>query len=165
MKNLQNKTKIVKVSKVLWGIMLAGVALWGIGIPLVLFKSILVWTRPSALVPSTLLGMQGSLALVMAFRFVVTLYLFRFFDRLRRGYLFDAKTVGHLDVAGRCSIGLWFFQNLQYGVRYYAGLEVFPAPSIWDWNVGILCAGLTLIFVAWLLKEGQELQEDQELTV
>jgi hypothetical protein len=33
------------------------------------------------------------------------------------------------------------------------------------WDSGGLFAGLILIFVAWLLKEAQELQEEQELTV
>jgi hypothetical protein len=33
------------------------------------------------------------------------------------------------------------------------------------WNFSNLFAGLTLIFVAWLLNEAQELQEEQELTV
>ncbi|HZM06617.1 MAG TPA: hypothetical protein VFC44_26760 [Candidatus Saccharimonadales bacterium] len=34
------------------------------------------------------------------------------------------------------------------------------------WNfTGGLFVGLTLIFVAWLLKEAQELQEEQALTV
>jgi hypothetical protein len=165
MKNLQNKARIVKVSKVLRAILLAGVALWGIGIPVLLFKCIVVWTRPSAIPSATLFGMQLSGVLVLALRFIVTLQLFRFFDRLRKECLFDAKTVGILDVAGRWSIGLWFFQNLQYGVRFYAGLEVFPAPGTWDWNAGILCAGLALIFAAWLLREAQELQEEQVLTV
>ena len=32
-------------------------------------------------------------------------------------------------------------------------------------DFGGLFAGLALIFVAWLLKEAQKLQEEQELTV
>jgi hypothetical protein len=34
-----------------------------------------------------------------------------------------------------------------------------------NWDFGALFAGLVLIFVAWLLREGQELQEEQALTV
>jgi len=33
------------------------------------------------------------------------------------------------------------------------------------WNAVTLFAGLVLILVAWLLKEAEELQEEQELTV
>jgi hypothetical protein len=38
--------------------------------------------------------------------------------------------------------------------------------GIWNFvNFSSLFAGLLLMFVAWLLKEAQELQEEQELTV
>jgi hypothetical protein len=41
-----------------------------------------------------------------------------------------------------------------------------PDLGIWNTvNFGSLFAGLAFMFVAWLLKEAQELQEEQELTV
>jgi hypothetical protein len=87
------------------------------------------------------------------------LKLFRFFDRLKNGYLFDAQTVGNLDAAGRWWIVLWLFQGLFYQIEYqYFGHAMVLGSSG-------LFAGLILIFVSWLLKEAQELQEEQELTV
>jgi hypothetical protein len=103
--------------------------------------------------------LQGGVAILLAFSFVVNLKLFRFFDRLKNGYLFDAKTVGNLDAAGKWWIVLWLFEVLFYEI----GHGVFQISDAW--NSGGLFAGLTLIFVAWLLKEAQELQEEQELTV
>ena len=103
-------------------------------------------------------------------RFYVNLKLFRFFDRLRAGCLFDAKTVGNLDAAGRWWIVLWLFDLLFHEVR----LGVFQITDDWNaagwsvWNLmnwGSLFAGLALMFFAWLLKEAQGLQEEQELTV
>jgi len=107
---------------------------------------------------STTYEMCGTV-LWAALGLVVNLKLFRFFDRLKSGYLFDAKTVSNLDAAGKWWIVLWIFE----GVFYQIGNEVFQMKAVWD--SGGLFAGLTLIFVAWLLKEAQELQEEQELTV
>jgi hypothetical protein len=91
---------------------------------------------------------------------MVNLKLFRFFDRLKNGHLFDANTVGNLDNAGRWWVALWFFETVFYGI----GHELFQFTKSWDFSGGLF-AGLTLIFVAWLLKEAQELQYEQELTV
>jgi hypothetical protein len=161
MKNFQNKSKILKVSNVLRTILFAGLVLWAIGIPAVLFQSIRFWTRPPTLAVSTALGLQGSLLLILTFRFMVNLHLFRFFNRLKKGSLFDAKTVGNLDAAGKWWIILSLFEVLHDEV----GLEVLQHSNPWAWDCGGLFAGLALIFVAWLLKEAQELQEEQELTV
>jgi hypothetical protein len=65
-----------------------------------------------------------------------------------------------LDNAGRWWIALWFFEILFYGI----GHEFFQMTNKWDFSANLF-AGLTLIFVAWLLKEAQELQQEQELTV
>jgi hypothetical protein len=161
MKNYQNKTKILKVSTVLRTILFAGLVLWAIGIPAVLFQSIMYWTRQATTAASTALCLQGSLMLSLVFRFMVTLHLFRFFDRLKKGSLFDAKTVGNLDAAGKWWIVLWPFEVLHQEI----GRAISDQPGAWAWDCGGLFAGLTLIFVAWLLKEAQELQEEQELTV
>lgn len=90
---------------------------------------------------------------------IVNLKLFRFFDRLKNGHLFDAQTVGNLDAAGKWWIAFWIFEGLFYQI----GDQFFQMKMVW--NSGGLFAGLTLIFVAWLLKEAQKLQEEQELTV
>ena len=53
----------------------------------------------------------------------------------------------------------WLFEVLYYEI----GHGVFRISDAW--NSGGIFAGLALIFVAWILKEAQELQEEQELTV
>jgi len=157
MKNFQNKAKIIKVSKIIRHILFAGLVLWiGIGIPTVLLQAVKLWNQIGN---SATLYLQGGVAILLALSFVVNLKLFRFFDRLKNGYLFDAKTVGNLEAAGKWWIVLWLFEVLFYEI----GHGVFQISDAW--NSGGLFAGLTLIFVAWLLKEAQELQEEQELTV
>jgi hypothetical protein len=164
MKNFQNKAKIVKVSKVIRHILFAGLVLWAISIPLILFQAIGLWSKSN--LPATHYLPWG-LLLLLGFRFFVTLKLLRFFDRLKDGHLFDATTVGHLDAAGKWWIVLWLYDVLFHEVR----LGVFQVVDDWNptsfdlLNFGSLFAGLVLVFVAWLLKEAQELQEEQELTV
>src|SRR5665213_1644181 len=104
-------------------------------------------------------GLVSWMALLASFGLIVNLKLFRFFDRLKNGHLFDAQTVGYLGAAGKWWIALWLYQGLFYGL----GQEYYQLKMAWD--SGGLFAGLILIFVAWLLKEAQELQEEQELTV
>jgi hypothetical protein len=164
MKNFQNKTKIVRVSKVIRHILFAGVVLWAIGMPVVLLKAIYLFSKSS--IPATHYLPWG-MVLLIGFRFIVNLKLFRFFDRLKDGSLFDSTTVGNLDAAGKWWVVLWLYDVLFREVR----LGIFQISDDWnsgglaDWNFGSLFAGLVLIFVAWLLKEAQELQEEQELTV
>ena len=95
----------------------------------------------------------------MVFYLIVNLKLFRFFDRLKDGHLFDAQTVKNLDGAGRWWMALWFFESLFYQIGHKF-FQTTNAPYL----DGGFFAGLTLIFVAWLLKEAQELQEEQALT-
>jgi len=164
MKNFQNKTKIIKVSKFLRSLLRVGLFLWVFSV-LGLLTSFLI---PIFVLPSGQRHLQadsgkiyfecGNVAYA-AFGFIVNLKLFQFFDRLQCGHLFDAQTVANLDVAGKWWVVLWLFQGLFDQI----GTEYFGAKGGWD--VTGIAAGLTLIFVAWLLKEAQELQEEQELTV
>jgi Protein of unknown function (DUF2975) len=159
MKNFQNKAKIIKVSKVIRTILYAGLCLWIFAF----FASLVPFTfyfYPSGtqLYPIQVYAWCGS-ALMCVFYFMVNLKLFRFFDRLKNGHLFDAQTVENLDAAGKWWIVLWLYVGLFDSVRN----ELFQTKTTWD--AGGLFAGLALIFVAWLLKEAQELQEEQELTV
>ena len=159
MKNFQNKAKIIKVSKILRAILKTGLALWIITMPVAwgsFFIPIIFHTRTAT--DAETCKTIGNL-LIMPFVFTVNLYLFKFFDRLKNGHLFDAQTVGHLDVAGKWWVALWLYQ----GLFYCLGQEYFQLKMAWD--SGGLFTGLILIFVAWLLKEAQELQEEQELTV
>ena len=159
MKNFQNKTKIIKVSKVLRNLLFAGLCLWIFAA----FASLAPFTfylYPGAtkLYPIQAYAWSGS-ALMCVFYFMVNLKLFRFFERLMNGCLFDLQTVNYLAAAGKWCIGLWCYNGLFYGIRYLC----FQVKMTWDFSV--LFSALTLIFVAWLLKEAQGLQEEQELTV
>jgi len=157
MKNFQNKAKIVKVSKIIRHILFAGLVLWiGIGIPVALLQAVNLWNKIGN---AATMYLQGGAILMLILSFIVNLKLFRFFDRLKNGNLFDAQTIGYLDAAGKW----WVLFSIVEGLFYAVGLEFFKIGQVWSF--GGLFAGLTLIFVAWLLKEAQELQEEQELTV
>jgi len=160
MKNFQNKAKIARVSKIIRNFLFAGLVLWIIAVPATLFPLVTLWNLQTA----HLRYLQFGPPLLGVSRLIVNLKLFRFFDRLKNGHLFDAKTVGNLDGAGRWCVALWFFQGLYCEI----GRDFFQMTNAWDFggsSSGFFVAGLTLIFVAWLLKEAQELQEEQELTV
>jgi hypothetical protein len=160
MKNFQNKTKIVKVSEALRIILLFGLFLW----VFVFFASLLpfffdfIYPRGEDIYAIQVYAWSGS-ALFALFGFMVNLKLVRFFERLKSGCLFDVQTVGYLDAAGKWCIALWFYESFFDGIRSL----FFQVKMTWDF--GSLFAALTLIFVAWLLKEAQELQAEQELTV
>ncbi|HEY5232424.1 MAG TPA: DUF2975 domain-containing protein [Verrucomicrobiae bacterium] len=157
MKNFQNKTKIIKVSKIIQHILFAGLVLWvGLGIPIALLQAFNLWNKIGS--PAALY-LQGGAIVMLLLSFTVNLKLFRFFDRLKNGNLFDAQTIGYLAGAGKW----WVMFSIVEGLFYAVGQEFFKIGQAWSF--GGLFAGLTLIFVAWLLKEAQELQEEQELTV
>jgi hypothetical protein len=98
--------------------------------------------------------------LAMPFVFAANLYFFRFFDRLKNGHLFDAQTIGYLETAGKWLIALGLFQALfalAEGLIAHSQNITFSGDGVFS--------GLVTIFTAWLFREGQELQEEQELTV
>ena len=160
MKNFQNKAKIVKVSKIIRSVLFAGLVLWIIAIPVFLAAFLIpIIALPKETIHSSTTYTMCGMVLLATLGLVVNLKLFRFFDRLKNGYLFDAQTVGNLGAAGKWWIVFWIFEGLFYQI----GNELFQLKMVWD--SGGLFAGLILIFVAWLLKEAQELQEEQELTV
>ena len=130
---------------------------------MVLFKATALLYK--ATIPATHFLLWG-LVLVLGFRFIVNLKLFRFFGRFKDGHLFDATTVGNLDAAGKWWIVLWLFDVLFHEIRlgFFQISDDGNSSSFDILNFGGLFAGLVLIFVAWLLKEAQEIQEEQELT-
>jgi Protein of unknown function (DUF2975) len=158
MKNFQNKAKIVKVSTIIRAILFAGLIVWIIALPAAALTTFAL-LKTHADVQTSAWYLQGGMIGLLVLSLLVNLRLFRFFDRLKRGHLFDAQTVGHLDAAGKLWIVLWFYEFLFYTIGH-GWLQITEA-----WGGANLFAGLTLIFVAWLLKEAQELQEEQELTV
>ncbi|MGH7950866.1 MAG: DUF2975 domain-containing protein [Limisphaerales bacterium] len=164
MKNFQNKAKIIKVSKILRSILRIGLFLWVLAV-LGFCTAFLIPIFVSARAHGNLhfdsqkIYLMCGTVLSATLGFIVNLNLFRFFDRLANGHLFDAQTTGNLDAAGKWWIAFWLFEGLLYAI----GQEFFQSKTGWD--SGGLFAGLALIFVAWLLREAQELQEEQELTV
>jgi len=164
MKNFQNKAKIIKVSRVLSVILGAGIFVWaltaigfftGIVIPIIILPAV----RAGLHLDPQKTYLAGGTILWACLGFIVNLRLLRFFNRLKDGHLFDAQTVGNLDAAGKWWIAFWLFEGLFQQI----GHSVFQIAI--NWNPGGLFAGLAFIFVAWLLKEAQELQAEQELTV
>ena len=120
MKNFQNKAKIIKFSKVIRTILYVGLCLWIFAF----FASLLPFSfcllpGGSRLYPIQAYAWSGS-ALMCVFYYMVNLKLFRFFERLKNGCLFDVQTVGYLDAAGKWWIALWiydgFFMELELGV-------------------------------------------------
>jgi hypothetical protein len=160
MKNFQNQAKIIKVSKNIRSILFAGLVFWMVAIPGFLAAFLIpLFVLPEEKMHPPMICETCGTALLASLGLVVNLKLFRFFDRLKNGCLFDAQTVGNLDAAGRWWIVLWLFQGLYYQIEY----QFFGHAMVWGGSG--LFAGLILIFVSWLLKEAQELQEEQELTV
>ena len=166
MKNFQNKAKIVKVSKVLRNIAFAGLVVWVLIIPASFLSAIFVASHVSK---PQLLGLSVTQFLVIpifVFAFITNLKIFRFFDRLKHGFLFDAQTVGNLNAAANWWLVLWawevgFFVLMQQPWNNLHDFSLFRFPP----DTGGLFAALTLKFVAWFFREAQELQEEQELTV
>ncbi len=81
--------------------------------------------------------MCGTVSCV-SFGFIVNLKLFRFFDRLKNGHLFDMLTVGYLNAAGQWWILFWFIQTLIYTI----GRAMIPnVTGLGAWSSGGLFAG------------------------
>ena len=162
MKNFQNKSKIVKVSKILRNIAFAGLVLLGIMIP-----GSLAAALPIFFVKGLSFSLAQFLAIPMfVFAFITNLKIFRFFDRLKDGFFFDTQTVGNLNAAANWWLVLWLYEVMQYVLmqqfwNHPHDFSLYHFPP----DAGGLCAALTLKFVAWFFREAQELQEEQELTV
>jgi hypothetical protein len=150
-------SRIKMVSKIVMSVLFAGLLLEVYS----LLESWTVFIGP--IINGTIYPIQayflGWTSLLMLFVFIVTLKLFKFFVRLKNGHLFDVQTVAYLDAAGKWWLVSWLFDGLCREGRY----QIFHITPAWDF--GSLFAGLVIIFVAWLLKEAQGLQEEQELTV
>jgi hypothetical protein len=164
MKNFENKEKIVKVSEVLRIILLGILALWALAVLMFFFDIVFpLFAFPKErLYSSTTLILVGNMGLT-SLAFYMFLQLYRFFDRLRSGHLFDAETVGYLCAAGKLWIVRWICEELFVIFILHKGAGF--RPDTMNWDFGDLFAGVMLIFVAWLLREGQELKEEQALTV
>jgi len=156
MKNFQNKANIIKVSRQLRAVARLAILLWALGI-LVFLLVLSTGLRNGGNVRTIYLASGGVTEMGLAI--IISRHFFRFFDRLNKGELFDATTVGCLYAAGRWWLGYWVVDWLFAFVgNGWVGTKM-------DYSFGQLFASLTVIFVAWLLKEAQELQTEQSLTV
>ncbi|HUA64558.1 MAG TPA: hypothetical protein VME24_01845 [Alphaproteobacteria bacterium] len=103
---------------------------------------------------------------VLPFGFMVTLNFFRLFCRLKDGHLFEGQTIEYLEKAAKWWIALGIAKII------YQFLEpiIFSRHNI---NIQLnvnnggdaILAGLLVFFIAWVLREGQKLKDEQEFTV
>ena len=157
MKNIKNKTRIIKVSKVLRTILLIGLILQIIGF---VCLPIVILTAPATGLKSPVVFENCVGLAVLPFAFLVTLNFFRLFDRLKAGQLFDSQTVKFLETAGKWWIVLGVVQIICGALKVWLFR---PDTVIVSGNA--IVGGLAVYFIAWFFREAQELQEEQELTV
>jgi hypothetical protein len=167
MKNFQNKAKIVKVSKVLRVIAFVGLVLWAL-VTVGLFGNAilppLIWKQDF-----TFLFKDFTPIPMFVFAFIANLKIFHFFNRLKNGYFFDARTVGNLNAAGTWMLMMWLYERVYCVLGQTLNADPPWSDSInyshFSLDLSMLFAALTSKFFAWLFREAQELQEEQELTV
>ena len=163
MKNFQNKTKIVKVSEALRIIAFAGLVLWALAI-VVIVGNVIIWKQHF-----TFLFKDFTPIPMFVFAFLTNLKIFRFFNRLKNGFFFDAHTVGNLNSAGTWMLMMWLYEKVYCDLGQTLNADPPWSDSInyshFPLDLSMLFAALTLKFFAWLFREAQELQEEQELTV
>jgi Protein of unknown function (DUF2975) len=150
--------RIIKVSKFLRAVLLAALIVQTIGL---LAFVIVVPIVAMTVGLKSQVAFQNCCALAdLPFAFMLTLNFFRFFTRLKDGRLFDSQTVRYLETAGKWWILLGVMQIILGAFEVY----IFTPQNLIVSGNGIV-AGLIVFFIAWLLREAQELQEEQELTV
>ena len=151
-----NRIKVV--SKVLRAVLFAGLIIQTAG--MLAFVIIVPLAATSVGLRSHITFQNCSALASLPFGFMVTLNFFRFFDRLKNGCLFDSQTVRHLEIAGKW----WIFLGIVQIILGVLEVCLFSPKNI-NVSGNAIVAGLMVFFVAWLLREAQELQEEQELTV
>ena len=173
MRNLENKEKIVQVSGILKITACLAMALYaflgignlfsalisqGLSLPNPLMKTLLWSTFPSNVIA-----------------FIVWWNFWQLFRRLNDGHIFDGPTVTRLATAGKWKLAGWIYSlfsltSLQLLLSeqtdgHKPGLKFVSIFLVQIFNVGSLINAVAIIFAAWLLHEGQTLEEDQKLTV
>jgi hypothetical protein len=156
MKNFQNKDRIIKVSRQLSGLARVTLGIWIIVLVMFLVEIVNITTNGGN---SRAIYLTCGGIIEMLFAIIVTLNFLRFFNRLRQGELFDSPTVARLYAAGRWWLAYWIvdFAFCAIGNGWFA--------TRMTYTFGGLFTALTIIFVAWLLKEARDLHEEQALTV
>jgi len=156
MRNFENKQKIMRVSgilKIVSGLIMAACFLGGVAGTV----TTIGWDSESIRNQYTIADFY--IIPWCAIGFMVWGNFWIFFRRLKNGHIFDAPTVGRLAAAGKWKLVGWIYMCTM--------IVAFNSKDSHNWlsQLGSLTGALAIIFVAWLLREGQMLEEEQELTV
>jgi len=169
MRNFENKEKIAQVSRVFEFLCGACVLFWGfLGIEsaYAVFSWFLNAAFYSASARPNLNAWFWYGTLATGIEVLVWWNLYRFFGRLAGGCLFDRLTVQRLAVAGKLKLASWGFAWVPFLVATVRTGFYWPGKSWMGMGeMGGLTGAVAILFMAWLLREGQSLQEEQELTV
>lgn len=159
MRNFENRQKIMKASGVLaflagWAIV--GCVTQGIVValaPILSWHSCWFWFK----LP------------YCALECMVWWNLCTFFSRLKGGHFFDIPTVGRLAAAGKymlaAAVYLYIFDFLLFVIENPAANGFGKLDDETGSLIGNLSTALVVFLMAWLLREGQTLEEEQKLTV
>jgi hypothetical protein len=164
MRNFENKEKIIQLSGGLRVVAFALMLFWGGGIIQFTIGWISGAPEPGdngpILEPNS---WHFNLVLVSVVEFIVWWNFWKFFSRLKAGHLFDALTVKRLSSAGWWKIAIWFYSMILMWVenKLQHQLQTHVVSDLLDG----LFVGVGIVFTAWLLREGQTLEEEQKLTV
>lgn len=152
--------RIQKVSSVVRAFFLAALVVEGAGMAAGLFV-IPVAMFHSSLTESYNAFNNYSALLSLPFGFMASLNFFRLFSRLREGHLFEAPTIQYLQAAGKW----WIIAGLVQVAFKALGMFIYTPNNVVITDSGGIFGGLIVFFIAWVLREGQELKDEQELTV
>jgi len=179
MRNLENKEKIIQVSGILkiiawlgmaWNAFLGVSAMFdALLLPLLLRGGVfregsmpnirtVAWTT----FPAAVIG------------FIVWWNFWQLFRRLNDGHIFDGPTVARLATAGKWKLAGWIYSLFSITILEYL-TEQTDSHKLWIEFVRLfvveishvngLIGAMAILLAAWLLREGQTLDEEQKLTV
>jgi Protein of unknown function (DUF2975) len=151
--------RIKKVSKYLRAVMLALLIVEGVGAASAILALLMTILNPSALRSHTIFLNCGT-SIFLALSLMITLNFFRLFTRLKDGHLFEGKTINYLELAGKW----WIVFGIAQIIYHVVDAHTFSRNGDIPGGDGIF-GGLVVFFIAWVLREGQKLKEEQELTV
>ena len=151
--------RIQTVSKYLRAIMLAGLIVEGAAVMAEVFVFLMAIFHPTAL-RSQIIFVNFGCFVLLPVGFMATLNFFRLFTRVKDGHLFDGQTINYLEWAGKWWIAFGIGKVIYQLVDAY----IFSPHRDFTGGDGIF-SGLLVCFIAWVLREGQKLKEEQELTV
>ena len=151
--------RIQRTSGIIRAIFLGGLIVQGLAMisAVIILPMILLHDRDQM---SPVVYKNGSALISLPFNFMATLNFFHVFTRLKNGELFDSQTIRFLENAGKWWIVLGIVRAITECIDSY----FFHSRNFVVTGNGIV-AGLIVFFIAWVLREAQELKEEQALTV